>query len=348
MLNVGIIGIGFMGMIHYRAYQRVRGVKVRAICEQDPQRRAGDWRSIKGNFGPPGETTDLAGVVQYAELNAMLADPRLDLIDVCLPTAQHPAATVAALRSGKHVFCEKPIALRAADASRMVEAARQAERMLMIGHVLPFFPEYRFAYDTITGGRYGRLTGGHFRRIIADPPWLAGYYDPRVIGGPMLDLHVHDAHFIRLLCGMPRAVQSRGRMRGEVVERFDTQFLFDDPSLAITASGGVIAQQGRPFAHGFELYLERATLAFDFSVMADGAVLTTPLTVLAEGGKVLRPKLGSGDPVDAFVAELGEAARAIRRNTPSPFLAADLARDAVVLCSRETQSVRSGRPVRVG
>ena len=54
MINVGVVGIGFMGMIHYLAYQKVKGVKVAAMCEQDRKRLAGDWRSIKGNFGPAG------------------------------------------------------------------------------------------------------------------------------------------------------------------------------------------------------------------------------------------------------------------------------------------------------
>jgi predicted dehydrogenase len=229
----------------------------------------------------------------------------------------------------------------------MVETARQTGRMLMIGHVLPFFPEYRFAYEAIAGGKYGRMLGGHFKRIISDPPWLPHYYDPQVIGGPMLDLHVHDAHFIRLACGMPRAVQSAGRMRGAVVERFSTQFLFDDPALVVTAASGVIPQQGRPFTHAYEIYLERATLLFDFAVIGSEGVTAMPVTVLGEGGKVVRPKLHGGDPVDAFVAELGEAVRAVRDNQPSALLAADLARDAVVLCQKQTQSVTRGRPVKV-
>ena len=62
MIRVGIAGIGFMGMTHYLAYQKIRGVKVAALCEQDPKRLAGDWRTIKGNFGPPGEIMDLGGI----------------------------------------------------------------------------------------------------------------------------------------------------------------------------------------------------------------------------------------------------------------------------------------------
>src|SRR5688500_8925997 len=111
MVRVGIVGIGFMGMIHYLAYQKVRGARVEAICARDPKKRAGDWRGIQGNFGPPGGQMDLRGVAAYAELDEMLADPAIDLVDLCLPPALHAEAAVAAFKAGKHVLCEKPIAL---------------------------------------------------------------------------------------------------------------------------------------------------------------------------------------------------------------------------------------------
>lgn len=346
MIRVGIAGIGFMGMIHYLAYQKLRGVKVAALCEQDKKRLAGDWRTIKGNFGPQGKMMDLSGVAQYTDLDEMLADPNLDMIDICLPPSWHAKVAIAALKAGKHVFCEKPIAMNPADANRMVQAAKKARKLLSIGQVLAFFPEYQYAYQAIQSGKYGRLLGGHFKRIISDPVWMKDFYDPQRCGGPMLDLHVHDAHFIRLVCGMPKAVQTVGTMRGEVVERFSTQFIYDPPRM-VTASCGVIDQQGRPFTHAYEIYLEKATLFFDYAAIAKVGDAVTPLTVLLNNGKVLRPKLGSGDPVDAFVAELGEAVRAVRSNKPSPRLAGELARDAVVLCQKQTESVVRGRTIKV-
>jgi predicted dehydrogenase len=346
MIRVGIAGIGFMGMIHYLAYQKLRGVKVTALCEQDAKRLAGDWRSIKGNFGPQGQMMDLSGIARYAQLDEMLADPSLDVIDVCLPPAWHAKVTIAALKAGKHVFCEKPIALNPADATRMVDAADRAKKLLLIGHVLPFFPEYQFAYQAIRGGKYGQLLGGHFKRIISDPAWLPDFYNPQKVGGPMLDLHVHDAHFIRLVCGMPKAVQTVGTMRGEVLDRFTTQFIYDPPRM-VTAASGVVNQQGRPFTHAYEIYLEKATLFFDYAAIAEVGDAVTLLTVLLDKGKVLRPKLGSGDPVDAFVAELGEVVRSVRSGKPSPLLAGELARDAVILCQKQTESVRRGRTVKV-
>ena len=347
MINVGIAGIGFMGMTHYNAYQKVRGARVCALCEQDEKRLAGDWRSIKGNFGPQGTMMDLSGIDCYSTLDEMIGEAKLDLIDVCLPPSLHAKVVIAALKAGKHVFCEKPIALTPAEAKRMVRAAEASGRQLMIGHVLPFLPEYDFAYKAITGGKYGRLLGGHFKRIISDPLWLPDFYNPKTVGGPMLDLHVHDAHFIRLICGMPSAVQSVGRMRGEVAELFTTQFLFGNSGPFVTAASGAINQQGRAFTHAYEIYLEKATLLFDAASIGKDWVVGYPVTVLTDTGRVVRPKLGSGDPCDAFVAELKEVVRAIRTGTPSTLLAGRLASDAVLLCQKQTQSVQRGRVVKV-
>ena len=115
---------------------------------------------------------------------------------------------LAALAAGKHVIVEKPISLETGDAQRMAKKARDAGKLLMVAHVLPFFPEYAFAREAVQSGKYGKLLGGHFKRVISDPTWIKDFYDPRGTGGPVVDLHIHDAHFIRLLCGMPKTVFS--------------------------------------------------------------------------------------------------------------------------------------------
>ncbi|MBL8828451.1 MAG: Gfo/Idh/MocA family oxidoreductase, partial [Planctomycetaceae bacterium] len=268
MVRVGIVGIGFMGMIHHLAYANVKGAKVAAIATRDAKKRAGDWRGIQGNFGPPGTIMDLKGITAYENWQDLIADPQIDLVDICLPPQLHPEVAIAALKAGKHVLVEKPIALDTPGALKMVEAGKKSGKLLLIGQVLPFFPEYAFALKAVQSGKYGRLLGGHFKRIISDPLWIKDFYDPRTVGGPVVDLHIHDAHFIRLLCGMPQAVFSTGRMRGEVVEFFTTQFQFADKDLAVTATSGVIEQQGRSFTHGFEIHLEKATIVFDFAVVA--------------------------------------------------------------------------------
>ena len=347
-MRVGLAGIGFMGWIHYLAYQRVKGVKLAAVCTRDPKRRAGDWTGIQGNFGPPGEKVNLNGVAKYSRLDEMLSDDSVDVVDLCLPPHLHEPASIAALRAGKHVFVEKPMALTAAGCDRMVKEAVKARRQILVGHVLPFLPEYAAARRLVDSGKYGRVIGGHFQRVISDPSWLKDFFDPQKVGGPLVDLHVHDAHFIRLLFGMPTAVTSQGRLRGEVVEYCNTQFRFSDSKLAVSAASGVINQQGRPFKHGFEIHLEKATLFFDFAVMADGKNTSLPLTLLTANGKVEYPAMAPGDPMlAAFEAEVREVAASCEKNKPSMLLGGELARDAIVLCHKQTESVRKGKTVKV-
>src|SRR5262245_29222296 len=130
MVRIGIVGIGFMGRIHYLASQRLSGARVTAVCSRDPAKLAGDWRSTRGNFGPEPGTVDLSGGKKYAALADLLADTEIDLIDVCTVTDQHAPMALAALKAGKHVLVEKPIALSPADADALLAAAGAAGKLL--------------------------------------------------------------------------------------------------------------------------------------------------------------------------------------------------------------------------
>lgn len=348
MTKVGIAGIGFMGWIHWLAYQTIEDVEVVAIATPEADRRAGDWTAIEGNFGPPGEQVDLSNVRTYENLESMLDDDslELDFVDICLPPSMHCDAIVASANAGVHVFCEKPLALNLEDCDRALAACNANGKRLLVGQVLPFFTEFQFARETIESGKYGRLLGGSFKRIISDPQWLKHFYDPAVIGGPLFDLHVHDAHFIRLLFGMPTGVFSCGRIRGEVVDYCNSIFKFEDPGLAVTCACGVINQQGRPFTHGFEIHLEKATMQFDFQGLADTPE-SMPLKVLTEDGAVLRPDLGDGDPIHAFGREIAEVVRCLSSEQNSDVLNGDLARDAIEICQIQSESVKTGTFVAV-
>jgi predicted dehydrogenase len=230
----------------------------------------------------------------------------------------------------------------------MVKAAEKSGKQLLVGHVLPLLPEYAYARKAITSGKYGKLLGGHFKRVISDPLWLKDFYDPAKVGGPLVDLHVHDAHFIRLLFGMPTAVTSQGRIRGDVVEYCVSQFQFADPSLVVSSASGVINQQGRSFTHGFEIHLEKATLYFDLAVLAGGQLQVTPLTLLNAKGAAEYPQLPPGDPMlSAFDAEIKEVAQSIKSGQPSALLSGDLAHDAIILCHKQTKAVKSRKAVKV-
>ena len=90
MVRIGIVGVGFMGRIHYLAAQKLTGAKVAAVCSRDPAKLAGDWRNTRGNFGPEPGMVDLSGVgKKFANAAELFADPDIDLIDICTVTDQH-------------------------------------------------------------------------------------------------------------------------------------------------------------------------------------------------------------------------------------------------------------------
>jgi len=344
MIRIGIVGLGFMGMIHYLASAKLRGARVTALCTRDPKKLAGDWRGIRGNFGPPGAKMDLGTIKRYAQLEDLCADPTIDLIDICTPTHLHPDMARMALRAGKHVLVEKAIALTHKDADAMLQAAHKAGKLLMVAHVLPFFPEFAFAAEAVRAGTYGRLLGGHFKRIIAQPDWSSEIADAGKTGGPAVDLHIHDTHFISLIAGVPRKVFSTGIATDEnTVTYLTTQYLYGTGAnaLALSCSSGALAKKGREFVHGYELYLEKATLLYESG--------TQPLTVLTEDGKAKQPKLkGSTEATAAFTAEIQAAVEGVASGREPDLLSGKLARNALVLCQKECQSVLSGNAVTVG
>ena len=342
MVSIGIVGLGFMGMTHYRGIRQIQGVEVAAICTRDPKKRAGDWRGVGGNFGAPGGIEDLAGIRTYEKIDDLLSDEAIDLVDICLPTARHCDVAIAAMRAGKHVLVEKPIALSLEDADRMVRVSEQTGRLMMVAQVLPFFPEFAHLKQVVEGGEYGEVLGAHFKRVISQPNWSSAFADMEKSGGPGVDLHIHDTHYIMVLLGRPDRVVSSGRLvRDRYVEYLFTNYQYDHrPELCVTCASGAISQRGRAFAHGFEVYLERATALYEFSTLRGKPVVTTPMTLLTDDGEVREPNLGDGDPVVAFAREIQAAAHAVETGEVARELSGKNAADALRLCFAEVEAVK--------
>jgi predicted dehydrogenase len=202
--------------------------------------------------------------------------------------------------------------------------------------VLPFFPEFAFLAEAVKLGRYGALLGGQFKRVISRPDWSAAIGDVDQTGGPAIDLHIHDTHFIRLLCGMPRQVVASGRIEGGAVTHLNSLYFFGPGGPTVACASGALAQKGRPFTHGFEVYFDKATVVFEAGA---------PLTVLTAGGEIKQPPLGDNDPVAAFAAELQAAVDGVDAGKAPDLLSGQLARDALVMCHKECESVRTGMTV---
>ena len=109
MVNIGIVGIGFMGMTHYKAMAQVQGGQVAAIVSRDPKKRAGDWNDIQGNFGDSGGVQDLSGIRCYETLDELLADGEIDLVDICLPTNMHVETSIRVYLRASTCYWKSPL-----------------------------------------------------------------------------------------------------------------------------------------------------------------------------------------------------------------------------------------------
>ena len=221
----------------------------------------------------------------------------------------------------------------------MLAAAKAAGKLLMVAHVLPFFPEFKYAAQVIRDGRFGKLLAGSFKRVISRPDWSADIGDAAKTGGPAIDLHVHDTHFIGLVCGVPKSVFSTGVVENNVVQHLTTAYDYGPGGLSITCTSGALSMSGRPFVHGYELYFEKATLVY----MAG----TCPLTLITAGKSEPVSLPGSGDPVSAFTEEIQAAVDGAATGKMPELLSGQLARDALVMCYRECESVVERKAVAI-
>jgi len=339
MVRVGLIGIGFMGWIHYLAYRRSTKAQLVAFASKDANKRQGDWRGIRGNFGPPGDFIPVDQMRVYDSLEAMVRSPDIDVIDICLPPHMHASAAILAMEHGKDVFIEKPLALTLEECRTVQSKADSLGRIALVAHVLPYMGPFAYATEVVQSGRYGRPIGGYFKRVISDPTWLPDFYEPNKVGGPLVDLHVHDLHWIQLLFGNPKSFQAVGRNRGAVTKYAHVLYHFDDPSIAVASSSGVIDGPGRPFTHAFELHLERATLHFDFAAFSDSAE-TMPLKIVPTDGPVHRPELPPADDIESFRAEIDDMADSVVSRQSAPRLDVRHAAGAVDLALQIQQQLQ--------
>ncbi len=267
MLKIGLLGFGFMGVTHYRIYQHLPGAEVVGIFDLEPG-KVGRGEGVAGNIGDAEEQLDLSGVKITGNADELIEAKDIDIIDVCLPTFVHADFAVKALEAGKHVFCEKPMALTPSECDMMIDARDESGKKLMIGHCIRFWPEYVYASRVIKEKKHGEVISAFFRRLSPTPSWS---YESWILqeeksGGALLDLHIHDIDYIYSVFGNITEVSSSGVQNvvspdsgvGYVLTKYQT----GSPAL-VTAEGGWHFHEGFPFNMSFHIRCEEGTLLFD-------------------------------------------------------------------------------------
>jgi predicted dehydrogenase len=330
-INVAVAGLGFMGVTHLRVYQKIRAARITAVCDAVRLPVNGALRGINGNIKNSADVHLGARVKVYREFDKLLADRTIDVVDICTPTALHPAQTIAALKAGKHVLCEKPLAQNFAAARKVLKAGAASEKFLMPAMCMRFWPGWSWLKRIAARKIYGEVRAANFRRVTAKPAWgKAGTH----AGGALLDLHIHDTDFVNFLFGRPAAVFSTGvtDAAGDV-DHVVTQYIYPGGPV-VHAEGSWLLPDG--FNMSFVLHCERATIDFDLSRGNDA------LRLHESGNKSRTVKLKNAD---GYGEEIRYFLDCVARGERPVVVTPQDGATALEICAAEEKSVRTGTVV---
>ena len=198
MVKIGIIGAGFMGGIHLNACKMIENAEVVAIVDSDEERGK--------------ELAKKVGANCYSDAGGMLKEEDVDAVIVCTPTFLHTEIVKEAAEAGKHIFCEKPLALSLKEAETMLKVVQKNNVKAMVGHVLRFWPDYVEAKRIVDSGELGKACHAFCERLCVTPawPWKGWMVDERYSKGAPVDMHIHDLDYLIWLFGKPKLVKSQG------------------------------------------------------------------------------------------------------------------------------------------
>jgi predicted dehydrogenase len=273
-IGIGVIGYGFMGKVHSNAWLKIPYSfaapaalpRLVAMCGRDQAKVLGTAR----RFGYAGF---------YADWRQMVSDPAIQVIDVCTPDDRHCAPSIAAAEAGKHVICEKPLAMTVKDARSMAEAAKKAGVKNMLCHNYRFLPAVRLARDLIDKGAIGTIR--HFRAIYLqepghDPaaPLEDCWYAAGTKSGVLLGIGSHIIDMARFIAGEIVSVsgllstyttsrKTRAGAQAQVSADEDNIALvqFSSGATGTLESSGVAT--GRKNTQGWEVNGTRGSIRFD-------------------------------------------------------------------------------------
>ena len=337
MIKVGVIGLGMMGQTHLDVYAKRADAKVIAISDRDPGRLSGKVRAAGNVEGQAQGAFDLSQAATYAEGMDLIKDKSVDLVDICLATPLHVEYAIAALKKGKHVLVEKPLARTGKDAQKLAKAAAKAKGLSMCAMCMRFWPGWTWLKEAVDRKTYGRVFSASFKRLATMPPG-AFYANGELSGGAILDLHLHDADFVHYVFGKPAAVSSRGyRKTSCAIDHVLTQYLYEgDDAPLVMAEGTWAMAAPYEFRMQYTVNFAEATAVFDL-------LSPTPL-VLYRGGQKETMAL---DGRMGYEMEIGYFLECIAKGEKPSVVTMEDAANAVKLVEAEEKSVVTGKVVRV-
>ena len=335
-MKVGVVGLGFMGATHLDAWSKVPGFELAAVASHDDKKLSGDLSGTAGNLDRGGQQMDFSQAAKYHTAEELFADPNVEAVDLCIPSYLHAEQTIAALEAGKHVLIEKPMALSGAECDRMIEAARQAGKVLMVAQVLRFWPDFMAAREIIRSGKIGPVKHAFFYRKCAAPSWSKWMHDKSRSGGGAFDLLIHDFDYCRHLFGLPRTVTATGvEMMEKGIDTVEAHLDYGEDGPLVSIAGGWRHPTSYPFSMEFTIVCEGGTLDFRTG--------TRELTLYKADGSCEEPAKPEADGFVAQLTAFSEACAAgVAPENCKPEESADSVR--MTLAMGESRD-RGGKPV---
>lgn len=323
-MRVGIIGAGTMGEVH-----------------------AAGWRTTEANLmgctaANLEQAIQLAGqhnIKVYQNYQELLRD--VDIIDICAPTYTHKELVLEAARAGKHIICEKPIALNVQDGLEMIEACERAGVRLFIAMVVRFFPQYRLSRELVTKGQIGKVGVIRLKRVSYAPqkPLDNWYADELRSGGMVVDLMIHDFDYARWLGGEVERVYARLNKAEEGLGQYAQVILRHKEGSMALVEGGWAYPPG-VFRTGLDISGTDGVIEWNSDEQAP--VRTFTLTKGGGNSSVGLPLSGLSD--DPYALEIQHAYRAIKNNLPFEVTPHD-GLEALRIALAAKESIATGKPV---
>lgn len=320
MLNLAVLGTGFISNVHASSAQNLADVRLAAVYSRNEERA----RQFAQQFGIP---------KTYTDYNALLSDAGVDAVIIGLPTPFHKSYTLLAASAGKHVLCEKPIALTLDDADSMIAACRQNAVVLMIAHVLRFWPEYVSAKALVDQGTFGPVRAVSAHRLQVVPQWSAGGWllDPQQSGGVPVDLHIHDLDIICWFLGSPTRLTARGlQVPGGLVKEVISVLEYSDDRIAY-AEAGFLLPKGDSLKMDFRIICETGVIEYSNQSQPT-------LRAFQSGKAVSLPPLPQED---GYTSQLRYFVECVRAGEPPDRIPAEAARLALELALEAKRQVEA-------
>lgn len=251
-----------MGSTHLKAYKRIPGMELVAVVSNDEYQLTGDLSGIQGNIGGPGEKLDFSGLHKYTDAMEAVHDPEVEAVDICLPTNMHAPVAIEALRHGKHVLVEKPMATDGETADRIAAEAEKQGKTLMVGQVLRFWPAYVALRELLQQGGLGAVHSALFRRRCAARAGQSWIANRALSGGGVYDLLIHDVDMCLHLFGAPEAVSAWGYEDMQHGIDVITAQLHYSGIPSVTVTGGWHHPKAYPFSMEYTVVADGGTVEF--------------------------------------------------------------------------------------